>query len=243
MPRWETPPPEPGLPAGDVHVWRVGLDERTVRVDELAGLLSSAEKERAERFRFPEDRTRYTVAHGALRLVLSRYLRASPRGLEFVVGEHGKPRLAEPGQSGDLQFNLSDSHHLALVAVTRGREVGVDIERLDREVEAMEIAEHAFAPAEIEALRAVPEPERRDAFFRCWTRKEAFAKARGTGLLLPLSTFTVSVKPGERPALRQVEGDPLESSRWTLLDLDPGPGYTAALAVERGWERLRCWQK
>jgi 4'-phosphopantetheinyl transferase len=137
---------------------------------------------------------------------------------------------------------VTHSHGVALYAVTRGREVGIDLERIRSDLAVTEIAGRFFSRQEVAMLRALPTEEQREAFFRCWTRKEACLKARGEGLSLPLDQVDVSLAPGEPDAVPGTERNPSEASRWSLQELIPAPGYAAALAVEgHGW-RLACWQ-
>jgi 4'-phosphopantetheinyl transferase len=178
------------------------------------------------------------VARGTLRAILSDRLRIDPRDVRFVYGEHGKPELAEPFSGSGLRFNLSHSGSLALCAVVRHCRVGVDIERL-RPVPHLEaIAERTFSPRERDTLRQLPPELRHEAFFNCWTRKEAYIKAIGKGLAHPLDSFSVSLAPGARPRLETVDDDPLEAEVWTLEAIVPSAGYVAALVVEGRAEHI-----
>jgi 4'-phosphopantetheinyl transferase len=196
--------------------------------------------ERAGRFHFARDRDHYTVARAVLRDILGRYLGLAPASLRFKYNPFGKPSL-DDGARG-VRFNLSHSGGIALYAVALGREVGVDVEQLKDEMDCGGVAERFFSPSEVAALRTLPPEAQKRAFFDCWTRKEAYVKARGDGLSLPLDSFDVSVAPGEPAALLRTRDDACEASRWTLRELSTEPGYAAALAVEgRDW-RLRCWR-
>ena len=175
---------------------------------------------------------------GALRRILAGYLGAAAETLQFRYGAQGKPALEG---SFDLDFNLAHSHGLALIGVSRGRRLGVDLEWIRPDVADEGIAERFFAPGEVQKLVALRREDRDLAFFRCWTRKEAYIKARGEGLSIPLSSFCVSLSPEETPKLVSVEGQPSEVSRWTLHELDPGSGFAAALAVEGPVSRLHLW--
>jgi 4'-phosphopantetheinyl transferase len=239
---WELAPPRPALPGDEVHVWRALLDAPAERVRRLLELLASDERERAARFHFERDRRRFTVARGVLRGILGGYLNTAPAALRFVYGAQGKPALAPEQDAGGLRFNVSHSEGVALFAFARGRELGVDVERVSPRVSCEEIAGHFFSPGEVARLRALPAELREAAFFDCWTRKEAYIKARGEGLSLPLDGFDVSLGPGEPAALVANRLDPAEVARWSLLALAPWPGFAAAVAVEgRGW-RLKCWR-
>jgi medium-chain acyl-[acyl-carrier-protein] hydrolase len=237
---WEPTIEPPALGAGDVHVWRVSLDQPEECRSELRELLSADEKERARRFYFPRDRDRFVVGRGTLRALLGRYLSHKPRRLHFTYGAHGKPALA-----GRLRFNVAHSEGLALVAVARDREVGVDLERVRPEVATQEIARRYFSALENQALQALPRPLRALGFFQCWTRKEAYVKATGAGLALALDRFDVSLQPGQPAALLANRDAPAEVWRWTLRQLSPGPGFVGTLAVEGHSWRLWCghWAK
>jgi 4'-phosphopantetheinyl transferase len=230
------PPP---LAAGDVHAWRIGLAASAAELSQLESLLTAAERARAARFHFERDARRWTAARAALRALLAGYTGAAPSAIELETGPHGKPRLR--GAARDLRFNLSHSGELALCAIALGREVGIDVEEVRADRAGDDIARRFFAPAEVAALAALPAAARVEAFFACWTRKEAYVKARGAGLALGLDRFEVSLAPGSAAALLATHDEPAELERWQLSALDPGPGYAAALVVE-GRAAVRCWQ-
>ena len=237
---WEGPPEFVEARRDEVHVWRAGLGVAPSQLETLSAILSVDEKKRAERFHFKEDRGEFIAGRVLLRILLGRYVQRAPSQLQFSYGPSGKPRLA--GEDPSLRFNLSHSHGLALYAFIRGRELGVDLEWMKRNADAEKIAERFFSAQEVVTLRALPAREKEKAFFDCWTRKEAYIKAKGDGLTAPLDGFSVSLSPGEPAALLNVKDDPAEVSRWSLRELDPGPGYAAALAVEGNDWRLRCWE-
>jgi 4'-phosphopantetheinyl transferase len=242
---WRPPSAELTLSSSEVHVWQASLDPAASCVEQLQRTLSAEELHRAARFHFPRDRRRFIVARGVLRDILSRYLSVPPAELGFRYSAYGKPALADMTDEEGLCFNMSHSHEMALFAITRGREVGVDIEYLRTAVACEEIAEHFFSARERATLRALPETRKHQAFFNCWTRKEAYIKAHGEGLSLPLDQFDVSLAPGEPAALLATRGDPREALRWSLQALTPAPGYVAALAVEgQDWYLTCCqWRK
>ena len=211
----------------EVHVWSVDLDRLPEAV--LGQPLSANERERGRRFRFERDRRRFVTARGLLRRLLGRYLGLEPSRLRFGYGPRGKPFLA--GED-ELRFNVSHSGGLALLAFAWDRELGVDVEE-EREVEEAEaIARRYFSSWEERELRLLTEVERQAAFFRCWTRKEAFIKATGDGLSRPLDAFDVTLAPGEPARLLRVEGEPEAAGRFWLEDVSPAPGFAGALAVE-----------
>jgi 4'-phosphopantetheinyl transferase len=197
---------------------------------------------RAARFHFVRDRRRFIVGRGLLRTLLGRYLRLAPAALRFAYTPLGKPFLIADDAPEPLCFNLSHSNELALFAFSRNRAVGVDIEHVRPVDDYEQIAARFFAPAECAQLRTLPDGQRARAFFSCWTRKEAYIKAHGVGLSLPLERFTVSIAPDEPAGLLATLDDPAEAARWSLLALPAGPDYEAALAVAGdGWQ-LSCWQ-
>lgn len=239
---WQTPPHDLLLAEDEVHVWSAHLDQPSSVVARMLRNLSLEERMRAQRFHLLQDRDRYIITHGILRAILAQYMNIEPVDLPLHALPNGKPVLA-PGLSGDqLQFNLTHSHELVIYAVSRGRQLGIDVECTRAHPLDEEIAERFFSPHEVAALRALPQSRRREAFFACWTRKEAYIKARGAGLHMPLSQFTVVVASDQPAALLQDEADPQAVSRWSLQSLDVGPGYAAALAVEGHRWQLRRWR-
>ena len=238
---WRTPPRDLLLRDDEIHVWAAFVDQPPTFVSRMLRVLSSDERARAERFHFPRDRHRYIIARGFLRAILGRYLNIDPADVSISYLPSGKPVLA-PEWSGDqLLFNLSHSHELALCAVGRGRRLGIDVEYVRAELAAERIAERFFSPGEVTTLRALPQSCQAEAYFACWTRKEAYIKARGEGLQIPLNQFEVVVAPGQPAAVLHDEVDPQAKSRWSLQSLDLGPRYAAALTVEgQGWQ-LRRW--
>lgn len=224
-----------------VDVWRVDLDVSDQLCADLRSVLSDHECQRADRFRVEPPRRQYTVARGTLRHILSRYLDTPPEEIGLSYGPQGKPQLTDATDQPDICFNVSHSQDLALVAVARRKHVGVDVEHIDREVRHEELARRFFSAHEVAAMERMAPAERRIAFFACWTRKEAFLKAKGTGLQLPLSQFDVSVNPDEPAQLLRVGWDPDEVDRWELHSLEVRQGYLAAMAVDGPTEiRYRC---
>ena len=210
------------------HVWAVDLERETFDGHLLAEVLSADEWARADRFLFEKHRTHFVAARGCLRAILAKYMECKPGELAFFYGEHGKPTLASPWDKSQLRFNLSHSEGLALVAISRCCEIGVDVEHLDRKVgQLKDIARRFFAPGEYERLSALPREEQRRAFFCCWTRKEAYLKAVGTGLVHSLKNFEVSL--GRKAKLLRIKKGNTED--WTLQHLDPAKGYVGSVAI------------
>jgi 4'-phosphopantetheinyl transferase len=219
---------EPRLPhpvPNEAHVWFVRLDGSFAQV---AAILSADEIARARRFRFARDRNRFAVGRAQLRTLLAAYTGVAPARLRFAYGLYGKPSAPETG----LTFNMSHSHDRAVLAVGDGLELGIDIEKLQAAGWTDEVAEQFFSPAEVAVLRALPCATRPAAFLSCWTRKEAFIKARGDGLSLPLRDFDVTLAPGLEPEVLRTAWSAAEPADWRLFDLSAHcAGYVAALAV------------
>jgi 4'-phosphopantetheinyl transferase len=242
VPPWRAPPETLVLGDDEIHVWRATLDQTPSQIQGFLHNLAADEQAKAERFYFERDREHFIAARGVLRAILGGYLNRAPESLSFCYSSHGKPALAGESDGEPIRFNVSHSYGVALYAITRGREVGIDLERIRFDLAVAEIAERFFSRREVAMLRTLPTEAQRQAFFRCWTRKEAYIKARGEGLSLPLDQFDVSLAPGEPAAVLGTQRDPSEAARWSLQELTLAPGYVAALAVEgHGW-RLSCWQ-
>lgn len=226
------PPRAETLGRGEVHVWRTSLEQPEPVLARLREILDDDERRRADRFSFEKGRRQFTVGRGLLRVLLGHYLAVGPAGLRFCYNPYGKPELVRDLGGDTLKFNLSHSGDLVFYAVSRDRELGVDVETIRPDFASEAIAERFFSPGERVALRGVRPELRARAFFACWTRKEAYIKAKGKGLSIALDSFEVSLEPERPPALIATLDDPDEAGRWSLHELDPGPGYAAALAVE-----------
>lgn len=238
---WSVAPTHPPLGPGEVHVWRARLRLPAADVRGLEALLSADERKRAAGFRFAEDRDAFVAARGLLRTLLARYLGTSPAEPRLRYGRQGKPALdADPGLA-TVHFNLSHSSDLALLAFSSDIELGVDIERLRRNLAYEMIAARFFAPSETAALRRLPPEQRRPAFFVCWTRKEAVLKATGEGASRPPESFEVTLGRYQPPAVASIDGSPAAGREWFLADLHPGAGYAGALALRGSPRRLRCY--
>ena len=225
---WQTPPDDLSLQPRQVDIWRIHLDLGLDSVKPFESTLSADETRRAASFHFDKDRNRYVLAHYGMRHVLGRYLKTEPAHLEFSIDPNGKPAL----HGRKLEFNLSHSGSFALVAVTAHRPIGVDVERMREAISSHSIARQYFSPVEVAELETVPSEQRELAFFTCWTRKEAFIKAQGLGLSLPLDSFDVSLTPNKPAILREVRPQPQEAERWILRSLDVAPRYAGAVAVQ-----------
>jgi 4'-phosphopantetheinyl transferase len=239
---WDTATEMPKLAWDEVHVWRVCLDDSALFLERLISILSIDEINRTNRYCFLADRNHFIVARGVLRIILGSYLNMKPDKLRFSYSPYNKPLLSDQLAGHVLNFNVSHSHGLGLCAVTRGRELGVDLEKICPVFINEQIPEHFFSPQEVAKLRALPNSLQEKAFFNCWTRKEAFLNAKGGGLSFKLNQFEVSFAPGEPAAILNTYDDLKERDRWSLIDINPGPGYAGALAVEGFGLHLKCFQ-
>lgn len=212
---------------GEVHVWRIELDRVAIAAAALKATLSLEEQRRAARFQSKELGERWAVAHGALRCIVARYARCQPGALVFQEGPKGKPALTGPGE--EISFNLCHTDALALVAIAGIGRVGIDAEAVRSSIEVEDLSRRYFAPAEADEILALSPDAQLGAFFACWTRKEAFVKALGGGLAVPMDHFQVSVRSNEPARLLWIDGE--ECDQWTLLDISE-PGIAAALVVE-----------
>lgn len=227
--------PSVALPADELHVWRVGLELGRERTAAMHELLSLDERERAARFRFDRDRDRYVAGRGLLRCLLGAYTGREPAAIAFSYGPYGKPSL----QDAALHFNLSNSGAVALIALSASAELGVDLELAREDFSREHIAERFFSPAEVRDLRALAPEEQPTAFLRCWTRKEAFIKARGDGLSLALDSFDVTLQPGQPAMVTRTAWSEEEPRHWGMQDLsDDEGGFIAAVATRSTAWRL-----
>ena len=228
---WPPGPERPEPKSDAIDVWRAELAVDSATLWRLENLLADDERARAARFVFEQDRNRYVAARGILRDVLGRYLQCPPQAIEFVYGVRGKPGVVSGEPRYPLRFNLSHSHGLALIGIGSGREIGIDIERMRPEFAGEEIAKRYFSAKEIAELSRLPEELRTEGFFLCWTRKEAYIKATGDGLHIPLDSFDVSLTPGKPAILSSVD-----ASRWSIESFDPSlisdTSYAAAVVAQ-----------
>jgi 4'-phosphopantetheinyl transferase len=228
---WSPEPESFSLSSGEVHVWRAELERPVELQGTFLGLLDHDERERASRFHFEKHRRRFVLARGFLRVLLGRYLEVPPEQVRFAYGQYGKPSLAGEYGANPLRFNTSHSEELAVYAFVQDHEIGVDVEYIKEDFAAEDIARHFFSAYEVETLAALPETERAAAFFRCWTRKEAYIKAIGNGLSHPLDEFDVTLAPDTPAALLRDRSDPKAPARWSMFNLELGR-YVGALAIE-----------
>jgi 4'-phosphopantetheinyl transferase len=242
------------LPDDEVHLWRVDLAVVAQPEQRWQQILSADERTRAARFHFPKDRKYFTATRALLRIILGSYVGCNPTELSFRYSVKEKPslnrnldrtlnrtsdRVPHPASShseSQVEFNVSHSGDVALLAFSRGRTLGVDVEQLREIFDQAAIARRFFSEQEQTQLAELPPSEQHLGFFRCWTRKEAYIKAQGAGLSLPLDRFDVSLKTGERNALLSTRPDETEAAQWSLQEVPAGEGYVGALCVRgHGW--------
>jgi 4'-phosphopantetheinyl transferase len=207
----------------ELHVWRRWLDISAEEREKLAANLSPDERDRTNRFVFERDRHHFTVGRGTLREILSKYIGRRPGDIKFDTAEFGKLSL----RSKEIEFNLTHSKGLAIYAFAVNQEIGIDVEKIQPAFAGAEIAERYFSAVELNELRMLPAEMRSEAFFLCWTRKEAYVKAHGGGLQIPLASFDVSLTPGQPEVLTAHD-----SSRWNMRSFAPAAGYIASVIAE-----------
>ena len=218
-----------------MDLWRLQLNPPEHYSGSLLQVLNAEEIARADRFHFDRDRRRFIAARAQLRMILGRYLARDAQSITFLYGPRNKPHVAE-----SVGFNLSHSDDLAVVAVALERNMGVDIESIRTLKERDRIAGRFFSARENATLLSFPDSDRTEAFFRCWTLKEAYVKATGDGLAQPTESFDIAFDRGEQTELLRVDGKPEEASRWKLIEFSPAPNFAGALAVEgHDWELRR----
>ena len=239
--QWPSPPTQLTLGHGEVHVWRANLDAAFPLLNSLQKLLSPRELNRYQRFHRQKDAAYFLARRGVQRLILERYVGIPPSTLRFARSKHGKPELVTQRNEALVSFNASHSDGLALYAIACEREVGVDVERCHRKSETEQIASRYFTSRESQKLLAIPTDHRNEAFYACWTRKEAYMKAKGLGLRLGLDQFEVGFAPGEPAALLSSSEGPEEVERWSMKELYPSDGYLGAVCAAGADWSLKLW--
>lgn len=235
---WLAPDRWPGLAPDEVQLWFASLEVNSSRLVELTAYLNGAERARAARFVFDKHRRRWAAGRGLLRELLGRYLDATPSSFVFDFGPLGKPYLRRSEGRPRLQFNYSDADGMALFGFALDGELGVDLESLAREVKYREIARRHFHAAEIALLERQDDTRAHAGFLACWTRKEAFGKARGVGIRYPLDG--VALYGADMQDVMTVE-EPGAQTRWHVTQLHPAPDYVGAVVYEGDERRLRCF--
>lgn len=228
------------LPFRAVHIDLVLTDnaETLARRDQYLPLLAPDERERMARLVFERDRHRFLLTRALVRTMLSRYAPVPPADWQFIANVHGRPEILDrPAGVPDLRFNISHTDGLIACAVTIGREVGVDVEHVNRRL-TQDVAARFFAPSEVAHLQSLPEDEQERVFFDYWTLKEAYIKARGFGLALPLGDFAFHLPPDGVPAISFEPSLPDDPATWQFLQDWPTPTHRLGLAIRRTGDDL-----
>jgi len=221
----------------EAHLWVARPFE--IRDPELLAaydaMMTAEEREKVSRFRFEKDRHTSMVTRALVRTTLSRYADVAPRDWRFAANPYGRPEIDEPREARALRFNLSHTEGLVVCLVSRGRDVGVDVEDRTRGGDLLDVADRFFSPLEVKALRALPLEEQMDRFFLYWTLKESYIKARGMGLSLSLSAFSFELdSPGRGIRILFDPGFEDEPGRWRFSALSYGRRHALAAGVEAG---------
>lgn len=238
MLNWQASPAQFSLLDNHVDVWKIDLSQHVSYVDAYAKFLNAEETERAQRFYFLKDRQYFTITRACLRLLLGKYLNQAPADIHFTLNQYGKPFVAEQA----LHFNVTHSQDIALIAFNLNQALGVDIEKITREVEYLDLAQRFFAEEEIQQLTSVPVTQQAQVFFNIWTRKEAFIKAIGQGLSFPLTKFAVTGLLDRPPALIRVDDNEFAKLSWMFTSFVPATDYLAALGVAQKIKQINYWQ-
>jgi len=241
MDHFQSPSTIPALNHAVVHVWYASLEMDSADIVHYSKTLSSDEKERADRFHFEKDRNHFIIARCILRILLGRYLEKDSSCIQFSYNTYGKPSLKCPVDANPFNFNVSHSDKKVLYAFSKGLPLGIDLEYIRLDLAFESIAKRFFSPLEAAMFCSLPEPFKAEAFFNCWTRKEAFVKARGDGLSLELDQFDVSLRPGEPARLLRTGYDEEDIRDWSIHDIDAGKEFKATLAVKSTHPQISCY--
>ena len=238
---WKLPPQHLTLLNSHVHIWKANISPSQRVCHYCEKLLSPDEHARAQQFKFRQHQQAFITARGILRLILSRYLHTSPQSLTFEQGPHGKPALTFPS-TPPILFNVSHSHHLALYAVTLENEVGIDIEYHRLTLNLPALIQRICSPQEKMILTALSAAEQKKGFFTCWTQKEAYVKAIGKGITIPLETITVLFSQSNSEERRDLGDEKQDISTWSISEISVDSDYSAALAIQNTDSTNSYWE-
>jgi 4'-phosphopantetheinyl transferase len=236
---WSKSPSQVDFPTGQIDVWKVCLDQ-TLSAGSFS-ILSPDERLRASRFHFEKDRCQFVRCRSSLRNLLARYIGVRADEILFEYTANGKPQLFAKQNPKGLQFNVSHSANVALIAIGSKNRIGVDIEKIRDEVDSTALAKRFFSPRERADLEALPKSLHLPAFFACWTRKESFLKATGDGLSFALLDFSVTTHPDLDPAIEEIRGNAEAGRQWFLADLGVADDYSASICVDTPFTSLKTY--
>lgn len=211
------------------HLWYASFSNNTNNLSYYLELLSADEIKKASKFKFEINQQQFIIARGILRLLSGKYLNIKPNAIDFKYGEYGKP---EYGFHSDLKFNISHSGDLIVLGFVKDFDIGVDVEKVKNDFDVLEIASNFFSALEIETLKKVPKAQQVEYFYRCWTRKESFIKAKSLGLSFPLDSFSVCIHSDKKSELLETKWDAAEKHQWKLFTLSPKPDYLSAISIQ-----------
>lgn len=223
----------------DIHIWNIKVSFDHNIIFRFESILSADEKKKANRFKFEKDKLIYITARGILRLLSGKYLKISPKEIKFDYSEYGKPFFKT---DTSLKFNVSHSGERIAIAFSQGQEIGIDIEKIKDDFNVIELARNFFSKNEIKALEQVSKSEVNRAFYRCWTRKESFIKAEGSGLSFPLDKFAVSLDKDEQAELLKTDWEATEKDMWSLYSFVPCEEYIGAIAYRSKVVSLKYYE-
>lgn len=226
---WISPTDDTFLIKNNLHIWKIVYPEINFKSNPISNVLHHDEIERANKFYFETDRKRFIVTRAFLKIIMAKILKISPNDIHFSFNKHGKPELE---QNIPIHFNISHSGDIGLIAVSDQGPVGIDVERYRKTMTSGKVAKRFFSADEVDTFLSLPEYQRQEGFFNCWTRKEAFIKALGLGLAMPLSNFSVTLKPGIPAQLLSVTHNNEKASDWLLKDIHMENNYAAAYAIK-----------
>ncbi|WP_052143796.1 4'-phosphopantetheinyl transferase family protein [Wocania ichthyoenteri] len=211
------------------HLWQVNFSQQLNNISFFLSLLSVSEKEKASRFRFKKDENQFIISRGVLRILSAQYLNICAKKIVFEYGEYGKPEF---DFNSNLKFNISHSGDMAVLAFVLNYDIGADIEKIKDNFDVLDIASNYFSKAEIDTLKKLPKEKHVNSFYRCWTRKESFIKAKSLGLTFPLDSFSVCINSGKKTELLETKWDEAEKNTWKLFTFSPHQNYIGAVSIK-----------
>ena len=217
------------LLANQLHVWQVNFSKQLDNISFFLNLLSDNEKEKASKFCFKKDQNQFIISRGALRILSAAYLDMNAKEIEFKYGEYGKPEF---DFNSDLKFNVSHSGNLGTIGFVKNFDIGIDVEKIKNDFDVLEIVSNYFSELEIETLKKLPKEMHTEYFYRCWTRKESFIKAKSLGLTFPLDSFSVCINSDKKTELLETKWDDTEKHKWKLFTFSPQLNYIGAVSIQ-----------